>query len=138
MAKCAEQEFEVTELVENKAQEALELLSNKSLVEAQRLAKLINAEQFFGNPVIQVTEDKISNEESRTEVNISKVELDKTIEYKIEDDNKLETEQRIAELQAGNNYRFDDMPKAKVPYNEFDYASVISNKMLLKEKQLQY
>lgn len=140
MARCKEQEMEVTQLVEGKAQEAVEFLSNKSFKEAQKLAEALNKSHFFNNPVIKVSQSQSSREDGITEVNISKDALSKTIDDKIEDDNKLEMEQRIQELREGNNLDVE-MPAGKTvtqPYNEFSWENVFANKLKLKntlEKQ---
>ena len=140
MARCKEQEMEVTQLVEGKAQEAVEFLSNKSFKEAQKLAEVLNKSHFFNNPVIKVSQSQSSREDGITEVNISKDAMAKAIDDKIEDDNKFEMEQRIKELREGNNLDIE-MPMGKKsvpPYNEFSWENVFANKLKLKtilEKQ---
>lgn len=129
---CKEQELEVTQLVESKIQQAIEFLSNKSYKDAVTMAARINKNQFFNNKVITVKSNTSSREDGTPEVFYIKEAKDKAIQDKIKDDNILETRERIKELQEGYNYQFDDLPTTD--YNEFDYSSVISNKMLLKEK----
>jgi len=134
MARCKEQELEVTQLVEDKIQEAVEFLSNKSLKEAITLAQRINNNQFFGSPVITVSSNTTSREDGIPEVSFSQEAKLEAINAKIVKDNELQLDERVQELIAGNNYFFDDLPAQSEIYDEFDYSSVISNKMLLKEK----
>ncbi len=135
MANCKEQELEVTQLVEGKIQEAIEFLSNKSFKDAATMAQTINRNQFSGNRVITVNQNNTSREDGIPEVSFNSEMKAKAIQDKIDRDNYIETQQRIQELKMGNNYYFDDaLSTTPVDYNEFDYSSVISNKMLLKEK----
>ena len=131
---CKAQQTEVTQIVEGKIQEAIELLSNKSFKEAVEKAAIINKNQFFGNKVIQVTQDT-STQENTVGIDFVKEAKEQAILDKIHDDNIIEMRERQAELESGNNFNPDDLSaSSSVEYNEFDYASVISNKMLLKEK----
>lgn len=135
MGNCKEQILEVTQLVEGKIQEAIELLSNKSFKDAVSSAQIINQNQFFGHKVITVKPSSTSREDGITEVSFLSEGKTKAIDAKLLKDNEIELQERIKELKSGNNYQFDDLPNQTIlPYNEFDYASVISNKMLLKEK----
>lgn len=132
---CKEQLVEVTQLVENKIQEAIEFLSNKSFKEAVNLAQRINQNQFFGNRVITVNQNSTSREDGVPEISFDNKGKLLAIDTKVLKDNELELAERINELKVGNNYFFDDLPNQTTStYNEFDYSSVISNKMLLKEK----
>lgn len=139
MARCKEQELEVTQLVEGKIQEAIEFLSNKSLKEAIDMANTINANQFFGNRVIKVNPNQTSREDGITEVTYSQEDKMKAIDSKINRDNQIELDQRVAELKKGANfdvygYNPDYLPEVTPEYNEFSFENVLSNKMLAKEK----
>lgn len=135
MARCSEQVFEVTQLIEDRIDEVIGLLSNKSFKEAVNLAQGINNSQFFGNKVITVNPNFDSREDGTPEVSFNKEAKNKAINDKVQRDNQIEMDQRIAELKAGNNFEFpDDFPVSTPTYNEFDYENVISSKMLLKEK----
>ena len=135
MARCSEQVFEVTQLIEDRIDEVIGLLSNKSFKEAVNLAQGINNSQFFGNKVITVNPNFDSREDGTPEISFNKEAKEKAINDKVQRDNQIEMDQRIAELKAGNNFEFpDDFPISTPTYNEFDYENVISSKMLLKEK----
>jgi hypothetical protein len=135
MGVCKTQEFEVTEMVDDKIEEVIRILSNKSYAQAADMARQINSQHFFGNQVITVRSDSSSSENGLPEVSYNKEVRDKVISDKIRKDNYEETQQRIQELRDGNNYEFDDqVTPTSTDYNEFNYSSVISNKMLLKEK----
>lgn len=127
---CKEQFDEVTGLVEDKIQDAIQLLSNKPLAQAIDMARAINQYQFFGNRVITVK----SGSDGMPTVYFNTEGKNKTIEDKIARDNEIEMQERVKELKSGNNFYMEDLPQSLTPYNEFDYSSVISNKMLLKEK----
>lgn len=139
MANCKEQELEVTQLVEDKVQEAIEFLSNKSLKEAISLAERINTNQFFGKPLITVRSNQTSREDGIPEVSFNSELKGEVIQEKIDRDNEFELQERVAELQQGNNFEVygyeisDDLPQ-KSDYNEYAYENVLSDKMLLKEK----
>ena len=81
MAKCKEQELEVTQLVEGKIQEAIEFLSGKSIKEAREMAQRINKSQFFGNPVITISENNYSREDGTIEVSFNQKAKEQSLEY---------------------------------------------------------
>jgi hypothetical protein len=131
MARCDIQLKEVTDLVNKKSEEVIALLSNKSLKEAKRLAPIMNDRHFYGARVIQVPKAL-----GTTPVVIAdKAMLAEAIENKITDDEKYEMEERMAELEAGQNYATLDMlPSGMKTYNKFNYSNVLNNKIILKAK----
>ena len=128
MARCKEQVVEATKLVNDKAEEVIAFLSNKSLEEAQRLAPILNQRHFYGHPVISVPKAIGTT----PVVKSAPAQITEAIESKIVDDEKFEMEERIAELEAGMNYDIIDMPMKT--YNKFNYQNVLNNKTLIIKK----
>ena len=141
MANCKVQEEEAIMITRAQIELAIKRISGSNMTIAMRDAKRVNNEAFFGEPVMLVKESTDSKE-GYPEIyeNPDKSLIERVIQKKIARDDEMQlikdTQDRIEELERGENLYFNDMPASRKPtYNEFDYDNVLSEKMFL---QVQY
>lgn len=144
---CREQENEIIREVETHVDRILHQLANRSYDAAVDLARRYNEEDFYGEKLIEVRRN-FYEREGRPEVSVNQDLLFKVIENKLIEDNLFEVEAEeyrrlMEELEKENNLDDDYLDNLSDPdafedqdgdYNPFDYDSVLSNKLLFKEK----